>query len=101
MDRKIRDRIGCNSEKQLNNSPPITGFEVESKKHRILQNGTRHGPTRVEDHFSSPFLLSPFGFFRILARTRRIRGDLKMRFGAGASRYLKREVHSPRSYSGL
>ena len=33
MDRKIMYRIGCNSEKQLNNSPTITGLEVESKKH--------------------------------------------------------------------
>jgi len=35
MDRKIMVRIGCNSEKQLNNSPTITGFEVESKKHTL------------------------------------------------------------------
>jgi hypothetical protein len=72
VDRKIRDRIGCNSEKQLNNSPTITGLEVESKKHLSFKMGLAMARRELKIISLVPFLLSPFGFFRILARTRRI-----------------------------
>lgn len=65
--------IGCNSEKQLNNPPTITRFEVESKKHSLsFKLGLAMARRELKIISLLSFLLSPFGFFRILARTRRI-----------------------------
>jgi len=77
LERKIRDRIGCNSEKQLNNSQTLTSLEVENKP-EAPYSPKRDSPRSEKIRGSFFFSPSPFSLqlLRTLARTKKNRNKI-------------------------